>query len=171
MVHGKQWSKQGVKSLDTYFQIRYFYIWMFTPGLPVFLLEFASYTPITTWSRISLILLLHQFLIFQSLIITFTPNANQCFFFFFLLYNTVLVLPYIYIPLLGIHTKETRIEKDTCTPMFIVALFIIARTWKQSVFLIKRPTCSAHREPHDCQCFPSVSYIQNGNKAIQYVTY
>ena len=35
------------------------------------------------------------------------------------------------IPLLGIHTKETRIERDTCTPMFIVALFIIARTWKQ----------------------------------------
>ena len=35
------------------------------------------------------------------------------------------------IPLLGIHTKETRSERDTCTPMFIAALFIIARTWKQ----------------------------------------
>ena len=35
------------------------------------------------------------------------------------------------IPLLGIHTEETRIERDMCTPMFIVALFIIARTWKQ----------------------------------------
>ena len=35
------------------------------------------------------------------------------------------------IPLLGIHTKETRIERDTCTPIFIIALFIIARTWKQ----------------------------------------
>ena len=34
------------------------------------------------------------------------------------------------IPLLGIHT-ETRSERDTCTPMFIAALFIIARTWKQ----------------------------------------
>ena len=34
------------------------------------------------------------------------------------------------IPLLGIYTKETRIERDTCTPMFIAALFIIARTWK-----------------------------------------
>ena len=33
-------------------------------------------------------------------------------------------------PLLGIHTEETRIERDTCTP-FIAALFIIARTWKQ----------------------------------------
>ena len=38
------------------------------------------------------------------------------------------------IPLLGIHTEETRIERDTCTPMFIVALFIIARTWKQPRF-------------------------------------
>ena len=35
------------------------------------------------------------------------------------------------IPLLGINTKETRTEKDTCTPMFIAALFIIARTWNQ----------------------------------------
>ena len=35
------------------------------------------------------------------------------------------------IPLLGIHTKETRTERDTCTPMFIAALFIIARTWKE----------------------------------------
>ena len=35
------------------------------------------------------------------------------------------------IPLLGIHTKETRIKRDMCTPMFITALFIIARTWKQ----------------------------------------
>ena len=35
------------------------------------------------------------------------------------------------VPLLGIHTEETRTERDTCTPMFIAALFIIARTWKQ----------------------------------------
>ena len=35
------------------------------------------------------------------------------------------------IPLLGIHTEETRIERDTCTPRFITALFIIARAWKQ----------------------------------------
>ena len=35
------------------------------------------------------------------------------------------------IPLLGIHTEETRSERDTCTPMFIAALFVIARTWKQ----------------------------------------
>ena len=35
------------------------------------------------------------------------------------------------IPLLGIHTEETKIERDICFPMFIAALFIIARTWKQ----------------------------------------
>ena len=35
------------------------------------------------------------------------------------------------IPLLGIHIKETRFERDTCTPIFIAALFTIARTWKQ----------------------------------------
>ena len=35
------------------------------------------------------------------------------------------------IELLGIHTEETGTERDTCTPMFIAALFTIARTWKQ----------------------------------------
>ena len=50
------------------------------------------------------------------------------------------------IPLLGTYPEETeiktseeiksilkkiKIEKDTCTPMFSAALFIIARTWKQ----------------------------------------
>ena len=41
-------------------------------------------------------------------------------------------LPYYpAIPLLGIHTKEARIERDTWTSMFIAALFTIARTWKQ----------------------------------------
>ena len=42
-------------------------------------------------------------------------------------------------PLLGIHTEESRIERDTCTPVFITALFTIARTWKQ-------PRCSSADE-------------------------
>ena len=33
--------------------------------------------------------------------------------------------------LLGIHTEETRTERDTCILMFIAALFTIAGTWKQ----------------------------------------
>jgi len=32
------------------------------------------------------------------------------------------------IPLLGTYSKESNIKKDTCTPMFIAALFTIART-------------------------------------------
>ena len=36
------------------------------------------------------------------------------------------------IPLLDIHTEENRTERDTCTPIFIAVLFILARTWKQS---------------------------------------
>ena len=35
------------------------------------------------------------------------------------------------IPLLGIYSKETKIERDTCIPLFTAALFTIARTWKQ----------------------------------------
>ena len=35
------------------------------------------------------------------------------------------------VPLLGIYFEETKIEKDTCIPLFIVALFTISRTWKQ----------------------------------------
>ena len=35
------------------------------------------------------------------------------------------------IPLLGIHTKETRTERDTCTLLFIAALSMIVRTCKQ----------------------------------------
>ena len=40
------------------------------------------------------------------------------------------------IPFLCIYLEKTIIQKDTCPPVFIVALFtIIAKTWKQT----KRP--------------------------------
>ena len=35
-----------------------------------------------------------------------------------------------YDPLQGIHFKETRFERDICTPMFTAALFTIVRTLK-----------------------------------------
>ena len=35
------------------------------------------------------------------------------------------------IPLLGIYTEKTIIQKDTGTPMFIEAISTIARSWKQ----------------------------------------
>ena len=36
------------------------------------------------------------------------------------------------IPLLGMYPEKTEalIQNDTCTPMFIAALFTIAKTWK-----------------------------------------
>ena len=34
------------------------------------------------------------------------------------------------IPLLGISPEETKMQKDTCIPLFTAALFTIARTWK-----------------------------------------
>ena len=51
------------------------------------------------------------------------------------------------IPLLGIYPEETVIQKDTCTPMFIAALFTIARLWKQ-------PKC-----PSTDECIKKMWYI------------
>ena len=57
-------------------------------------------------------------------------------------------LPYdLSIPLLGIYTEETRTERDMYTPMFIAALFLIARTWKQ-------PRC-----PSADECIRKLWYI------------
>ena len=41
------------------------------------------------------------------------------------------------IPFLGIYPDKNIIQdqKDTCTPMFLAALFIISKTWKQSKWL------------------------------------
>ena len=35
------------------------------------------------------------------------------------------------IPLLGIYPEETKTGKDTSIPLFTVALFTVARTWRQ----------------------------------------
>ena len=35
------------------------------------------------------------------------------------------------ISLLGIYPEKIIIQKDACTPIFIVSLFTIASTWKQ----------------------------------------
>uniref|UniRef100_A0A8D1ZA21 Uncharacterized protein n=1 Tax=Sus scrofa TaxID=9823 RepID=A0A8D1ZA21_PIG len=37
------------------------------------------------------------------------------------------------IPLLGIHLDKTFIQTDTCTPIFIAALFTVAKTWNLKV--------------------------------------
>ena len=47
-------------------------------------------------------------------------------------HKLIIELPYDpAIPLLGIYLDKTVIQKDTCTPIFIAALFTIAKTWKQ----------------------------------------
>ena len=43
------------------------------------------------------------------------------------------------IPLLGIYPEKTITQKDQCTPMFIAALYTIAKTWKQ-------PKCHRQRK-------------------------
>ena len=48
--------------------------------------------------------------------------------------KTKLELPYDpAIPFLGIYPKKTKmlIQKDTCTPVFIAALYTIAKLWEQ----------------------------------------
>ena len=40
-------------------------------------------------------------------------------------------LSYSVCPLLGIYPEKTTIQKGTCTPIFITALFTIARPWRQ----------------------------------------
>ena len=54
------------------------------------------------------------------------------------------------IPLLGIYPEETKIEKDIFIPVFIAALFTIARIWKQ-------PGC-----PLTDEWIEAVVHIQNG---------
>ena len=54
------------------------------------------------------------------------------------------------IPLLGIYPDKTKIQKDTCTPMFIAALFTVAKTWKQ-------PKC-----PSADEWIKEMWYIYNG---------
>ena len=54
------------------------------------------------------------------------------------------------IPLLGIYSEETKVEKDTCTQMFTEALFTIERTWK-------KPRC-----PLTDECIKSWVHTHNG---------
>ena len=60
------------------------------------------------------------------------------------------------IPLLGIHTEETRTERDMCTPMFIAALFIIARTWKQ----LRCPSADEWRNEESCGTYTQWNITQ-----------
>ena len=49
---------------------------------------------------------------------------------------------------MGIYPDETIVEKDSCTPMFITALFIVAKAWKQPKCPLtdkwKKKLCGTH---------------------------
>ena len=83
-------------------------------------------------------------------------------------------------PLLGIYPEETKIEKDTCNPLFIAALFTIARTWKWEKAMATHSSTLAykiswteepgrlqsmglHRVGHDWAPSLSLSCIGEGN--------
>ena len=55
---------------------------------------------------------------------------------------------YIYIhPLLGIYPEKTMAQKNTCTPVFTVALFPTDKTWKQPKRLLtddEKRGCGMH---------------------------
>ena len=70
------------------------------------------------------------------------------------------------IPLLGIYPEETIIQKDRCTPVFIAALFTIAKTWKQP----KYPwTEELRKRMWNIYTMEYYSVIKN-NEIMQYVT-
>ena len=61
------------------------------------------------------------------------------------------------IPLLDIYPEKTITQKDTCTPMFIAAIFTIDRSWKQ-------PKCPlTHEQIKKTQCI----YTMEHNSVIK----
>ena len=58
------------------------------------------------------------------------------------------------IPLLGICPKDSSYDKVTYSTMFIVALFTIARNWKQ-------PTCSSTEEWVKKMYIYTMEYLKN----------
>ena len=76
-----------------------------------------------------------------------------------ILKNLGIELPYDpAVPLQGLHTKETIIERDMCTPMFIATLFTIARTWKQ-------PRC-----PSADEWIKKLWYIYTMEYSVQFIS-
>ena len=64
------------------------------------------------------------------------------------------------IPFVGISPDETIIQKDTCTPMFLVALFTVAKTLKQ-------PKCPSTDERIKKMCMYVYIYIYKTQKTTQ----
>ena len=68
------------------------------------------------------------------------------------------------IPLLGIYPEKTIIQKVTCTPMIIAALFTIDKTWKQ-------PKCPSRDEWIKKMCIYTMEYYSAIKKNGYDITY
>jgi hypothetical protein len=74
-----------------------------------------------------------------------------------LLKNLNIDLPYdLAIPLLGIYSKKynTDYSRGTCTSMFIVVLFTIAKLWKNPLFFILAYTSAVNKNEESL--FPEI---------------
>ena len=61
------------------------------------------------------------------------------------------------IPILGIYPEKNKTEKDTCIPLFIAALFTIARAWKQEKAMAPHSSTlpgKSHRQRSLVGCSP-----------------
>ena len=72
-----------------------------------------------------------------------------------------LELPYdLAIPLMGYIKTKTLIQKETCIPGFMAALFIIAKIWKQpncpSADEWTMKMCCVHTHAHTMECYPAI---------------
>ena len=60
------------------------------------------------------------------------------------------------IPLLGIYPEETKIERDTCIPLFTAALFTIARTWKRPRWPATNEWIKKLRYIYTMECYSAI---------------
>ena len=60
------------------------------------------------------------------------------------------------ITLLGIYPEKMMVWKDTCTPMFIAALFIIVKTWKQHKCLSKEEWIKKMWYIYTMECYSAI---------------
>ena len=80
-----------------------------------------------------------NFLSVVSFAIIFSHSEGCLFTMLIVFFNVQKLLSLIELPynpaisLLGIYPEETRIERDSYTPVFTAELFTIASTWKQSI--------------------------------------
>ena len=64
-------------------------------------------------------------------------------------------------PLLGIYPEKSIIQKDTCTPIFIAALFTTARSWKQT-------KCSSTEERINVHIYNGILLNHKMNKILPF---